>query len=70
MLPNPRNNDEGWAMPGASRKFHYFRKQESICKKWWFVPQDGYQVMDDLIAGPEDCAACVRKLQKERAKKS
>ncbi len=27
---------EGWALTGRSKKYHYFRNAESLCRRWLF----------------------------------
>ena len=57
---------EGWAKPVNSRKFHYFRGLRSLCMKWMFFASD----LDDdyeQINLPDDCKACLKKRQAERA---
>lgn len=56
---------EGWAFPGSSRKAHYMRGMESLCRKWGFY-------RGPLEAGdapsPDDCADCRRRRDKEVAR--
>ncbi len=57
---------EGWAWPGLARKAHYFREARSLCGKWMFT---GVFVRNqDSSQGPDDCATCFRKREKEKAK--
>ena len=59
---------EGWGVlrPG-DRKFHYYRKSFSLCRRV------GFYMIDDLTpdtgrAHPDDCAACRKVLDREAAK--
>lgn len=50
----------GWGWPLSSRKAHWFPEGEfrSICGKWAHTgPREV-----GTPGGPDDCAACVRKL--------
>ena len=53
---------EGWALPGRSRKYHYFRNAESLCGKWLF---NGLLEVDDGRPSPDDCAAFRKKRDAE-----
>lgn len=56
---------EGWGHIHNSRKWHYFRERQSLCNKWGIFPG-----IIELEQGNDDssdnCAACKRKLAKER----
>jgi hypothetical protein len=53
---------EGWALPGAARRFHYFVQSRSLCNRWMFTghlePDTGNRTAQP---GPEDCVPCWRK---------
>ena len=55
---------EGWGLPGLARKWHYFRKGISLCRKWMY----GGELQKDCGVGyaPSDCTICVEKLKKEK----
>ena len=59
------NKKEGWGQAPGSPKWHYFRNQDSLCRKYGFRTKD-----DDLEQGndnsPDNCKACRRALEKER----
>jgi hypothetical protein len=57
---------EGWAWPANSRKAHYFREGRSLCSRWMILypPDQG----TDGDHGPDDCKACWKKIDRERAK--
>ena len=55
---------EGWGFPGLGRRWHYFRGSESLCGKWMFT---GPLEPDQGGKSSEDCAACRRALDKEKA---
>jgi hypothetical protein len=59
------NPDEGWWFPGLSRKAHYFREGRSLCGKWGTFGQQ--PLTPDTHKSPDDCAACRRKLDREKA---
>ena len=55
---------EGWGWPLNSRKAHYFRDGLALCGKWMFFgPPDGNQ----KEYSSDDCKACSRKREKEKA---
>ncbi len=56
---------EGWGFPGRSIKCHYFRDGTSLCGKWGFY--FGRLEPDTGKTGPDDCKACARAKEKERA---
>lgn len=66
-MPNPillgqaTSMTEGWARPMLSKKFHYFRDAESLCRKWMLKPPDGYEP-DNGKPTADDCAACRKEL--------
>lgn len=57
---------QGWGWPGSAKKAHYFKAGEStsICGKWWYV---GFR-SDDMHDHPDNCAACMRKREKQANK--
>jgi hypothetical protein len=57
---------EGWGWPGNSKKAHYFINGHSLCQKWLFLGVlDQPQETSDK-PGPDDCAACHKKLLARR----
>jgi len=60
---------EGWgALRPGDRKHHYYRKNFSLCRRVGFYfghlsPHTGGDF------SPNDCAACVKVLQREEAKR-
>ena len=58
--------NEGWAHPSNSKKWHYFRGMQSLCRKWGVLmhPSEGYSGDMD---SPDNCAECARRRAKERA---
>lgn len=55
---------EGWNWLFNSSKWHYFREGRSLCGKWMTLGNPEYQQGNDN--SPDNCAACKRKLLKER----
>jgi len=55
--------NEGWAMPGNTKKYHYFVDKRSLCGSWMFL---GELQADDGKEGPNDCKTCRRKLEKRK----
>jgi hypothetical protein len=57
----------GWGWPGLANRAHYFSPNDaiSICGRWAYT---GQRTADDGEMGPNDCAACAKKLAKIRAK--
>jgi hypothetical protein len=54
---------EGWALPGFSRKWHYFRKDgPSLCGKVGFYFGAREQGNDD---SKDNCAECRKRKAKE-----
>lgn len=57
---------EGWVFPTTSaRKVHYFRTRErSLCGRYalLYTPPGHLVTPDHGKPGPDDCAACRRKL--------
>lgn len=64
-MSDKKKIEEGWAKPGKSRKFHYFRGVRCLCGGWLFF---GSLDKDNPKAdNPQnDCAKCSRKRKKER----
>lgn len=58
----------GWVFPPGSRKCHYVEagSMTSLCGKWGFII-NAHRQADTGSAGPDDCAACRRKLDKALA---
>lgn len=50
---------EGWWWPINARKAHYMVGLTSLCGKWMTL---GNPTLDPTGNGPDDCAACTRKL--------
>jgi len=61
----PKGN--GWHMPPASRKYHYFEDTRSLCSKYGFMNAQGTK--DSGEYADDDCAKCVRALKKRAEKK-
>jgi hypothetical protein len=66
------NNDStfeegGWGWPALAKRAHYFDPGQgtSICGRWMFI---GFRTRDNGVCGPDDCAACEKKLEKRRKK--
>ena len=57
---------EGWAQPGYSKRFHYFRESRSLCMAWLFT---GSLEADNGKPSSIDCKKCRRALDKNRATK-
>jgi len=59
---------EGWHSPPGSRKFHWFIDSglRSLCGRWGFASGADLQPATDR-SGPDDCAACLKKLIAHRA---
>ena len=55
---------EGWARPSNSKKWHYFRGMQSLCRKWGLMIHQAYE---DDIESPDNCAECARRRAKGRA---
>lgn len=53
---------KGWGWPANSRKAHYFIDGRAICGKWLFFGA----VEDRNHGSPDNCAACKKRLEKER----
>lgn len=55
---------EGWSHPYNSKKWHYFRGMQSLCRKWGVLihPLEGYEVDVD---SNDNCAECARRRKKE-----
>ena len=58
---------EGWTWLYNSRKWHYFRDGNSLCRKWSLLrhPSDRYSGDTD---SPDNCAECARRRAKELEK--
>jgi hypothetical protein len=58
-------SEGGWGWPAQASKPHYFEPGEitSICRKWMFT---GLRTRDNGVKGPDDCAACHKKLEKRK----
>lgn len=56
---------EGWAFPANSRKAHYMRDTMALCRKYGFYR--GPLQPDNGKPSKDDCAACRKALDKERA---
>ena len=62
---------EGWWMPGQSRRFHYFVDGMALCHGWMFPNyNDMSPDTGNEKKGPDDCAACFKKLVKLRASRA
>lgn len=55
----------GWAMPGASKKFHYFRGAGSLCGKWLYMGPRDESTKPETTARADDCKECFRRRQAE-----
>lgn len=55
---------EGWKWLINSTKAHYFRGGQSLCRRWMSFGTTFEQGNDE---SPDNCKACVKKLQAERA---
>jgi len=66
MTHATKPDDKGWALIGASRKFHYYRgDSRSACGKFlaMFAPADAFEANDgSAVQSSGDCAACWKKL--------
>jgi len=53
---------EGWGKSPASRKWHYFRKHDSLCRRigFYFGP-----VEQGNNGSPDNCTECRKRLEKE-----
>ena len=60
-------NTEGWMRPTNSKKWHYFREMQSLCRKWGVFahPFEGYEAD---MQSPDNCRECARRREKERSK--
>ena len=62
---NPQNK-EGWGLSPLSRKWHYFRDRDSLCRRIGFY----FGEVDAAESNtPDDCAACKRILAREKKQK-
>lgn len=62
-MPEPKLT-EGWLKPIQARKFHYFRDgRQALCGRWLLLANGNLE--PETGPGPDDCAACRRKLDKE-----
>jgi len=59
---------EGWALPGLSRKSHYFVEGRSLCGRWAYFG-DCYPDIERRRS-PLDCVVCVRKLDRRQGKEA
>lgn len=66
----------GWTdFGGQARKFHYVPEGEpqALCDKWGVSPFVSREAVpfspDEGQSGPDDCAACTRKLGREPVKR-
>ena len=61
---------EGWGMPGAAIKAHYFIGKEylkhSLCKKWIYT---GQLEPDNGKPNLSDCKVCSKKLRERKEEK-
>ena len=64
MNPQFREPRKGWGFPANSRKAHYFIDGRSLCGKWAFFGN----LEDSNDDSPDNCTACKKALQKEKAK--
>lgn len=62
----------GWAMPGLSKRFHYFDKGEftSLCGAWAFSGErDSDNGKPGDVPRKDDCKACFKRRVKMLPKK-
>ncbi len=52
---------EGWVFAHYMRKAHYQRNGRTLCGKYGAFPAAALEP-DTGVVGPDDCAACRRKL--------
>jgi hypothetical protein len=59
-MSNDENLSNGWGLPSASRKWHFFANEaRSLCGKWFYLgPREKPEQMG---GGKDDCAVCVKK---------
>lgn len=64
------HRSEGWAPIGGSTKWHYWRNEHSICKKFmrFMHPAEGYETQDNF-GSKQNCAGCERARKKELEKR-
>lgn len=59
---------EGWGvMRPGDRRFHYYRDTMSLCRKVGFYR---FELSPDTGTTEDDCAACRKVLDREKAKAS
>jgi len=58
--------DEGWAGSYGSRKWHYFVKGRSLCRRFGLISKVKLELGND--DSPDNCAACMKKLKARKLK--
>lgn len=56
---------EGWSWLFNSRKWHYFRGNKSLCRRWMVL---GSPLEEADADSPDNCVACARARKAELAK--
>lgn len=56
---------EGWTWIVGAAKWHYMRNGRSLCGKWMLLGKPELEQGND--SSPDNCVACRRKLEKEKA---
>lgn len=64
----PQEGKRGWNYLVNSPKWHYFVDARSLCGRWLGLGLSGHD--DDPLSDdhPQNCAACMKKVAKMRAK--
>lgn len=64
----PEKLTEGWKWLVNAPKWHYFREGRSLCGRWLTFSNSGFE--QGNLESPDNCKACVKKLEKEAAAKN
>ncbi|WIE81249.1 hypothetical protein [Curtobacterium sp. MCSS17_016] len=66
--------DKGWAKLAEARKYHFYgHDARSLCGRYlaMFAPADAFEAhMGGFTPAPDDCSACMKKLEKQTDKRS
>lgn len=59
------NKKEGWTWLYQASKWHYFREQNSLCRKWAIFnhPKEGYEIGNN--DSDSNCKTCMKIIAKE-----
>jgi hypothetical protein len=62
--------NEGWAMPGNAKKFHFYVNGISLCGRWMFLAPDLESDFPSGKRSPDECKPCWDRRQKRLRKVS